>query len=100
MPAGPPPPARDRWRKICDIDGAHVPMFSWVEQVAEDPGQGALCSRLHQQGEVIGRGPDVLYVRFRGEWKVTSVSPRLVRLLPPNQASADIDPAPVTGCRD
>ena len=73
-----PQPARDqRW---CDIDGVHVTLFSWVEQVAEDPEQGALLSRLHQQGEVIGRGPDVLYVRFHGE--VLSMSPQLVRLLP------------------
>ena len=70
--------ARDR--RWCDIDGAHVVLFSWVEQVAEDAGQGVLFSRLHQQGEVIGRGPDVLYVRFQGE--VLSMSPQLVRLLP------------------
>jgi hypothetical protein len=79
MPVEATPPAQGRW---CDIDGTHVELFSWVEQVAEDPEHGALFSRLHQQGEVIGRGPNVLYIRFRGEWKVLSVSPQLVRLLP------------------
>jgi hypothetical protein len=79
MPTEIPQPARDRW---CDIDGNHVAIFSWVEQVAEHPERRALFSRLHQQGEVIGRGPDVLYVRFQGEWKMSSVSPKLVRLLP------------------
>ncbi|MGH3824881.1 MAG: hypothetical protein ACRDRA_18905 [Pseudonocardiaceae bacterium] len=72
-------PAQDRW---CDIDGNHVGLLSWIEQVAEHPEQGALFSGLHQQGEVIGRGPDVLYVRFKSKGQVISVSPRLVRLLP------------------
>lgn len=71
------PPAPDRW---CDIDGHHVALLSWVEQVAEDP--AALFSGLHRRGEVIGRGPDVLYVRFAGNGRVISVSPRLVRLIP------------------
>ncbi|MGH3926919.1 MAG: hypothetical protein ACRDTT_29305 [Pseudonocardiaceae bacterium] len=54
----------------------------WVEQVAEHPEHGALFSRLHQRGEVVGRGPDVLYIRFEGEGQLISVLPRLVRLLP------------------
>jgi hypothetical protein len=79
MPIEIPQPARDRW---CDIDGNHVALLSWVEQVAEDSEHGVLFSGLHQQGEVIGRGPDVLYVRFKGKGQVISVSPRFVRLLP------------------
>lgn len=79
MPGEAPQPARGRWR---DINGADVALFSWVEQVAEDPKQKALFSRLHQQGEVIGRGPDLLYIRFQGEWKMIGVRPKLVRLLP------------------
>ena len=61
---------------------AHVSLFCWVEQVAEHPEHGALFSRLHQQGEVLGRGPDVLYVRFEGEGQLIGVPPPLVRLLP------------------
>jgi len=58
-----------------------VALFCWVEQVAEDPEQG-LFSRLHQRGEVVGRGPGVLYVRFQGEGQLISVSSQFVRLLP------------------
>lgn len=78
MPADPPRAPRDRW---CDAQGAPITLFCWVEQVAEHPERGALFSRLHRRGEVIGRGPDVLYVRFAGEGRVISVAPQLVRLL-------------------
>ena len=55
-------------------------LLCWVEQIIE---QGALSSRPHRRGEVIGRGPDVLYVRFAGDGqRVVSVPPQLVRLLP------------------
>ncbi|MGH3767072.1 MAG: hypothetical protein ACRDTX_18270 [Pseudonocardiaceae bacterium] len=77
MPAEGPRAAQDRW---CDIAGTRVSLFCWVEQVAECP--GALFSRLHKRGEVLGRGPDVLYVRFEGEGQLIGVSPQLVRLLP------------------
>jgi hypothetical protein len=70
---------QDRW---CDIDGTHVALFSCVEQVAEHPEHAALFSRLHHRGEVIGQGPDVLYVRFQGEGQVISVSPQRMRLVP------------------
>jgi hypothetical protein len=68
-----------RWR---DVDGASISLFCWVEQVAEDPQTGALFSRLHQRGEVLGRGPDQLYVRFAGQGQLISVPPQLLRLLP------------------
>ena len=74
-----PGPVADRWR---DVEGRHVSLFCWVEQVAEHPDQGTLFSRLHQRGEVLGRGPDVLYVRFEGEGQLIGVAPPLVRLLP------------------
>lgn len=48
----------------------------------ENPQFGALFPRLHQQGQVLGRGPDVLYVRFEGEGQLIGVAPQLVRLLP------------------
>jgi hypothetical protein len=78
-----PHAARDRW---CDVDGTRIALFCWVEQVAEHPEHGALLSRLHQQGQVLGRGPDVLYVRFAGERQLISVPPGLLRLLPSGPA--------------
>lgn len=79
MPDEAPGPVQDRW---CDVDGAHISLFCWVEQVAEHPEHGTLFSRLHQCGEVLGRGPDVLYVRFAGGGQLLGVAPALVRLLP------------------
>ncbi len=79
MPAPVPQPAEDRW---CDVEGSRIALFSWVEQVAEHPEQGALFSRLHQRGQVLGRGPDVLYVRFAGEGQLISMPAQLVRRLP------------------
>lgn len=79
MPDEAPGPTQDRW---CDVEGRHVSLFCWVEQVAEHPQQGTLFSRLDQRGEVLGRGPDVLYVRFEGEGQLIGVAPALVRLLP------------------
>ncbi|MGH3548349.1 MAG: hypothetical protein ACRDQU_09610 [Pseudonocardiaceae bacterium] len=70
------------WNRWCDVDGSRVALFCWVEQVAEHPEHGALFSRLHQRGQVLGRGPDVLYVRFAGEGQLIGVAPQLVRLLP------------------
>jgi hypothetical protein len=79
MDAEPPQPAQDRWS---DIEGSHISLFCWVEQVTESPGQGALFSRLHQRGQVVGRGHDQLYVCFSGDGQLISLSPQLVRLLP------------------
>jgi hypothetical protein len=53
-----------------------------VKQVADNPQAGALFSRLHQRGEVLGRGTDVLYVRFADEGQLVSVPAQLLRLLP------------------
>ena len=78
MPADAARVAQSRW---CDAEGTHVSLFCRVEQVAEHPEHGALFSRLHKRGVVIGRGPEVLYVRFEGEGQVISLSPQLVRLL-------------------
>lgn len=79
MPDAAPGPVQGRW---CDVEGAQISLFCWVEQVAENPEQGTLFSRLHQRGEVLGRGPDVLHVRFAGEGQLIGVAPPLVRLLP------------------
>jgi hypothetical protein len=79
MSADAPQAARDRW---CDVEGTRIALFCWVEQVAEHPEHRVLSSRLHQQGQVLGRGPDVLYVRFAGERQLISMPPKLLRLLP------------------
>ncbi|MGH3814412.1 MAG: hypothetical protein ACRDUV_18490 [Pseudonocardiaceae bacterium] len=78
MPADTPRQVQHRW---CDIKGSPISLF-WVEQVAENPEQGALFSRLHQRGQVVGRGNNQLYVRFPGEGQLIGLSPQLVRLLP------------------
>ena len=77
MPADVPQTARGRW---CDAEGTRIALFCWVEQVAER--REALFSRLHQQGQVLGRGPGVLYVRFASERQLISVPPELLRVLP------------------
>jgi hypothetical protein len=79
MPMEAPQPSQHQW---CDVDGAHIALFCWVEQVAEHPELGALFSRLRQCGEVLGRGPDQLYVRFAGEGQLIGLPPHVLRLLP------------------
>jgi hypothetical protein len=78
VPADAPQTARDRWR---DAEGTRIALFSWVEQIAEHPEREALFSRLHQQGQVLGHGRDVLYVRFASERQLISVPPELLRVL-------------------
>ncbi len=70
-------PAQDRW---CDVEGDRISLFCWVE-VAEDPEPGLLPSRLHQRGQVLGRGLHSLYVCFSDNALVT-LPPRFLRLLP------------------
>ena len=66
------------WR---DAAGAPIALFCWVEQIAESPEAGALFSRLHQRGQVVGLGPEMLYVCFADESQLISVAPALVRVL-------------------
>ena len=71
---------------LCDIplrdaEGTRISLWSRVEQVAVDGAHGALPSRLHRQGEVIGRGRDRLYVRFDLEYQLVILRPHLVRVL-------------------
>ncbi len=68
----------DRWS---DADTVHISDGCRVEQVAVDTEHGALPSRLHSQGEIIGRGTNRVNVRFDGEAKMVSVGPHLVRVL-------------------
>ncbi|MGH3772782.1 MAG: hypothetical protein ACRDRW_15560 [Pseudonocardiaceae bacterium] len=64
-----------------DADGTFIPLRSRVEQVAVDKAYGALPSRLHQYGQVVGQSADLLYVRFDHEYYLTSLRPHLVRLV-------------------
>lgn len=76
-PAQAPQPAENPWR---DVEGTHIPLQCQVEQIAVNKDHGALPSRLHQHGEVIGRGTDLLYVRFQGENQLVGLRPHLVRV--------------------
>jgi hypothetical protein len=71
-------PAHDRWG---DTKGSHVSLFCWVAQVTESTKPRALPGRLHQPGQVLGRGLDSLYRRFDDDHLI-SLAPRLLRLLP------------------
>lgn len=77
MPARLPRPAYDPWR---DVDGTHIAVQCRVEQVAVGKEHGALPSRLHHQGQVVGRGTNRLQVRFDDN-QLISVRPHLVRVL-------------------
>ena len=79
MRAEPLRPSQDRWR---DADGTLISLFCWVEQVAEDPQPGALFSRLHQRGQVVGRSHTLLYMRFADTGQLIGVPSQLLRLLP------------------
>jgi hypothetical protein len=79
MSVAAPRPADDPWR---DAEGTHIALFCRVEQVTEHPEHGALFSRLHQRGQVLGRDPGLIYLRFDGESQLVSLRPDLVRLLP------------------
>jgi hypothetical protein len=53
-----------------------------VEQVEVDALHGALRSRLHQRGEVLGRTRSTrLLVRFDSEHEQVSIRPHLVRVI-------------------
>lgn len=78
MPAAAPRPVGDRWG---DVEGTHISLFRYVEQVAESAQRGLLPPRLHQQGQVVGWGVDSVYVCFADN-QVVSLSPHLLRLLP------------------
>ncbi len=78
MPARALRPPYDPWR---DVDGTHIPEQCRVEQISVNSDYGAMPSRLHQQGRVVGRGKNRLHVRFDVDNKVVSVRPHLVRVL-------------------
>lgn len=79
MPSPPARPASDPWR---DAEGTPIPLQSWVEQIAVDTEHGALPSRLHQQGQAVGRGTGgLVYVRFDHGNQLIALRSRLLRVL-------------------
>lgn len=71
-------PTYDPWR---DSDGHPIPLQCPIEQVAVGKKHGALPSRLHLCGQVVGRSLTRLTVRFDGENKLVGIRPHLVRVL-------------------
>jgi hypothetical protein len=78
MPADTPQAARDRGAML-KVVGLRC-SAGW-NRSPSTRSTGRCCPGLHQQGQVFGRGPDVLYVRFAGERQLFSVPPGLLRLL-------------------
>jgi hypothetical protein len=72
-----PPPGATPTRSA----GAPIPQHCRIHQAAVHKGHGALPSRLHKQGQVLGRGVTRLTVQFDGEDTVVSIRPHLVRVL-------------------
>lgn len=70
--------AYDPWR---DSDGHPVPLQCRIEQVAVGKNHGALPSRLHRRGQVVGRSLTRLTVRFDDENGLVGIRPHLVRVL-------------------
>jgi hypothetical protein len=67
-----------RW---CDVEGSRIALFCWVEQVAEATNPGMLPTRLHQRGQIVGRGLDSLYVCFSDN-VLLALPSHVLRLLP------------------
>jgi hypothetical protein len=78
MPAHPPRITYNRWR---DVDGTPIPWLCRIEQIAVSKEHGALPSRLHQQGQVIGRGTNLVYVLFDRGNQMIALRPHLLRVL-------------------
>jgi len=84
MPTPPAPLASDPWGDADpwrDAEGTHISLRSRVEQVAVDIEQGALPSRLHQQGQVVSRGTYLVHVIFDHSNQLTALRPHLLRVL-------------------
>ncbi len=64
-----------------DVDGTPIPFQSWVQQVTVDEEYGGHAVRLHQQGQAIGRGTRLLYVRFARDRETVALRPDLVRVV-------------------
>ncbi|MGH3772860.1 MAG: hypothetical protein ACRDRW_15965 [Pseudonocardiaceae bacterium] len=73
-----PPPAFDAWH---DAKGTPIRLRSRVEQITVDEEQGALPSRLHQRGQVIGWGNRLLFVISEHDNQAITLRPHHVRVL-------------------
>ncbi|MGH3901622.1 MAG: hypothetical protein ACRDTA_25885 [Pseudonocardiaceae bacterium] len=70
----------DKWR---DVDDTHISDQCRIQQVDVAKLHGALPSRLHKLGRVVGRGFTRIHVQFDGEAEITSLRPHLVRVIDP-----------------
>ena len=86
MSVRPSRPAYDPW---LDAYGIQIQQHGRIEQVAVDKAHGALPSRLHKRGQVIGCGTTRVNVRFDDEHEVVRIRPHLLRVL---DASDDLAP--------
>ena len=68
----------DLWR---DADGTPILSQCWIQQIAVHKQHGALPSRLHRKGWVLGRGTTRLIVQFDHEDTSVGIRPHLVRVL-------------------
>jgi hypothetical protein len=91
MSASPARGGSPRWH---DVDGTHIPLLCRIEQVRVRRRHGALPSRLHQQGQVIGRCTRWLFVRFEADNQLILIRPYLVRVIP-TPTSAEVAPRSV-----
>jgi hypothetical protein len=66
---------------LLDADGTPIPFKSRVEQITVDKEHGAQPARLHQQGQAIGRGTHLIYIRFDRDNQTIALWPHLVRVL-------------------
>jgi hypothetical protein len=64
-----------------DADDTPIPFQSWVQQVTVHEEHGGYVLRLHQQGQAIGRGTHLLYVRFARDGETVALRPDLVRVV-------------------
>jgi hypothetical protein len=78
VPARPPRPAYDPWR---NAHGVSTPPQCRIEQITIDKIHGALPSRLHQQGQILGHGLTRLIVRCDHKHDPVTLRPHLVRVL-------------------
>ncbi len=74
-------PARSAYDPWHDASGVQVPQQCRIQQIAVGKNHGALRSRLHKYGQVVGRGLTRLSVRFDDENELAHVRPHLVRVL-------------------
>jgi hypothetical protein len=81
-----PAAARGPWR---DADGNLIALQSRVEQVVVNANHGALWDRLHQQGQVVGRGTHLIYVCFDRGNQFIALHPHHVRVIDDGDAAAE-----------